>query len=162
MLHNLDWNNDQSKTYFPISLEKLSQVITFTTGCSNTIHIHQCVTNILFLAEYKYIQYLNIDGILIMNIFVIQILFKSDYQIYLNIRQISTIFFYILSPILDTEVPVGEVDNKILTRQSNPNNPVQKVSGRRLAIKHIMALEIKRFHHSKRNKKGFICEVRFK
>ena len=60
---------------------------------------------------------------------------------------------------LDTEVPMGEVDNKTLTRQSNPNNPVEKATGRKLAMNHILALEIKRFHHSKRNKKGFICEV---
>ena len=31
--------------------------------------------------------------------------------------------------------------------------------GKPLVLKHIMALEIKRFHHSKRNKKGFMCEV---
>jgi len=58
-----------------------------------------------------------------------------------------------------TEVPMGEMDDKILTRQSNPNNPVEKASGHHLAMKHILALEIKRFHHSKRNKKGFICEI---
>ena len=55
---------------------------------------------------------------------------------------------------------MGEMDDKILTRQSNPNNPVEKASGHHLAMKHILALEIKRFHHSKRNKKGFICEVK--
>ena len=54
---------------------------------------------------------------------------------------------------------MGEMDEKILTRQSNPNNPTEKASGRKLALRHILALEIKRFHHSKRNKKGFICEV---
>ena len=62
--------------------------------------------------------------------------------------------------ISDTEVPVGDdLDGKILTRQSNPNNPFEKASGRNLVMNHIFALEIKRFHHSKRNKKGFICEV---
>jgi len=59
-----------------------------------------------------------------------------------------------------TEVPVGDdLDGKILTRQSNPNNPFEKASGRNLVMNHIFALEIKRFHHSKRNKKGFICEI---
>ena len=54
---------------------------------------------------------------------------------------------------------MGDMDDKILTKQSNPNNPFEKAKGRALTIKHIVALQIKRFHHSKRNKKGFICEV---
>ena len=29
----------------------------------------------------------------------------------------------------------------------------------RLILNHIAALEIKRFHHSKRNKKGITCEI---
>ena len=29
----------------------------------------------------------------------------------------------------------------------------------RLILKHVAALEIKRFHHSKRNKKGILCEI---
>ena len=29
----------------------------------------------------------------------------------------------------------------------------------RLVLKHVAALEIKRFHHSKRNKKGILCEI---
>ena len=59
----------------------------------------------------------------------------------------------------DTEVPTEDVDEKVLTRQSNPSNPVSRVSGKKLSVKHITALTIKRFHHSKRNKKGLVCEV---
>ena len=32
-------------------------------------------------------------------------------------------------------------------------------SDSQLFLKHVMALTVKRFHHSKRNKKGFVCEV---
>ena len=33
------------------------------------------------------------------------------------------------------------------------------IEGSKLVLKHIMALTVKRFHHSKRNKKGFVCEI---
>ena len=35
----------------------------------------------------------------------------------------------------------------------------KKLSGASMAFKHIVALEIKKFHHAKRNKKGWLCEV---
>ena len=74
-------------------------------------------------------------------------------------------------------MPVHDVDDTVLTRASNPNKPMTKVqgthlnalfddeflktfiSGSKLMAKHMMALTVKRFHHSRRNKKGFICEV---
>ena len=79
--------------------------------------------------------------------------------------------------LLDSEVPVHDVDESVLTRSSNPNKPITKVEGKyikflhddeslktfipgsKLMAKHMMALTVKRFHHSRRNKKGFICEV---
>ena len=77
--------------------------------------------------------------------------------------------------LLDSEVPVHDVDESVLTRSSNPNKPMTKVEGNikflqdeflktfipgsKLMAKHMMALTVKRFHHSRRNKKGFICEV---
>ena len=74
-------------------------------------------------------------------------------------------------------MPVGETDDKVLTRSSNPSHqarPTSVVTGNRseliskqsppypssrLILKHIAALEIKRFHHSKRNRKGLLCEI---
>ena len=73
-------------------------------------------------------------------------------------------------------MPVHDVDESVLTRSSNPNKPMTKVEGNikflhddeslktfilgsKLMAKHMMALTVKRFHHSRRNKKGFICEV---
>ena len=73
-------------------------------------------------------------------------------------------------------MPIHDVDESVLTRSSNPNKPMVKVegmhlkilhdespktfiSGSKLMAKHMMALTVKRFHHSRRNKKGFICEV---
>ena len=75
-------------------------------------------------------------------------------------------------------MPVQDIDDTVLTRGSNPSNPVTKVEGEcscvysdrilcvtssiegsKLVLKHIMALTVKRFHHSKRNKKGFVCEI---
>lgn len=35
-----------------------------------------------------------------------------------------------------------------------------QVTGRQLTLSQIIALLIKRFHHVRRSKKGFICEVR--
>ena len=37
--------------------------------------------------------------------------------------------------------------------------PVPEYSKKSMFVKHIWALTIKRFHHTKRNKKGFIFEV---
>ena len=70
-------------------------------------------------------------------------------------------FFYSPSSLAfsDTEVPTEDLDEKVLTKQRNPHNPVSRVSGKKLSVKHITALTIKRFHHSKRNKKGLVCEV---
>ena len=71
-------------------------------------------------------------------------------------------FFYFPSSLAffsDTEVPTEDLDEKVLTRQSNPHNTLARVSGKRLSVKHITALTIKRFHHSRRNKKGLVCEV---
>merc|ERR1719209_2772919 len=49
---------------------------------------------------------------------------------------------------------------KVLTRSSNPGQKQPTViKGKRLILKHVAALEIKRFHHSKRNKKGILCEI---
>ena len=73
-------------------------------------------------------------------------------------------------------MPVGETDDKVLTKSSNPSHqarPSSIVTGNRfkllslipsypssrLILKHIAALEIKRFHHSKRNRKGLLCEI---
>ena len=71
---------------------------------------------------------------------------------------------------------MGETDEKVLTRSSNPGQKQPTViTGKRcdlfqmtyshnilvsrLVLKHVAALEIKRFHHSKRNKKGILCEI---
>ena len=71
---------------------------------------------------------------------------------------------------------MGESDEKVLTRSSNPGQkqptvitgkrwePFQTTNSynilvSRLLLKHVAALEIKRFHHSKRNKKGILCEI---
>ena len=71
---------------------------------------------------------------------------------------------------------MGETDEKVLTRSSNPGqkqptvitgkrlNPFKTTNSHnilvsRLVLKHVAALEIKRFHHSKRNKKGILCEI---
>ena len=92
---------------------------------------------------------------------IFQLLFRMA-RIFIDI---FLIIFHLISPLSfaflfsDTEVPTEDVDEKVLTRQSNPSNPVSRVSGKKLSVKHITALTIKRFHHSKRNKKGLVCEV---
>ena len=44
-------------------------------------------------------------------------------------------------------------------RKYQHQQPAGEVAGLTLFWKHIKALEIKRFHHSKRNKKGMLCEI---
>ena len=48
---------------------------------------------------------------------------------------------------------------KASTVNRNFPPPVPEYSKKSMFIKHIWALTIKRFHHTKRNKKGFIFEV---
>lgn len=83
------------------------------------------------------------------------------HDFYLIFSQKCLISFTSLQVLLfsDTEVPTEDLDEKVLTKQRNPHNPVSRVSGKKLSVKHITALTIKRFHHSKRNKKGLVCEV---
>ena len=56
-------------------------------------------------------------------------------------------------------------DPKTLGGKKTPNvnrnfpPPVPEYSKKSMFVKHIWALTIKRFHHTKRNKKGFIFEV---
>ena len=47
---------------------------------------------------------------------------------------------------------------KAETKKEEDEEPTAKC--RSLFWQHIKALQIKRFHHSKRNKKGLLCEVR--
>ena len=84
----------------------------------------------------------------------------------------STNYFMLFS---DSEVPNHDIDDKVLTIKSNPHNHPAQINGlprkrfiyfinlsfldSKLFPRHMMALTVKRFHHSKRNKKGFICEV---
>ncbi|XP_023327394.1 ATP-binding cassette sub-family A member 2 [Eurytemora carolleeae] len=59
----------------------------------------------------------------------------------------------------DSEVQIGDSESHVLTSHKNPSELQIVKTGKPLVLKHIMALEIKRFHHSKRNKKGFMCEI---
>jgi len=59
----------------------------------------------------------------------------------------------------DSEVPNHDIDDKVLTIKSNPHNHPAQINDSKLFPRHMMALTVKRFHHSKRNKKGFICEI---
>ena len=93
----------------------------------------------------NFFSYIRMARFLLIDIFTIFYFFNFSSQVY-----------HIFA---DSEVPTEDVDEKVLTRQSNPSQPVSRVSGRRLTVKHITALTIKRFHHSKRNKKGLVCEV---
>eukprot|EP00094_Tigriopus_californicus_P002639 TCALIF_02551-PA protein Name:"Similar to Abca7 ATP-binding cassette sub-family A member 7 (Rattus norvegicus)" AED:0.06 eAED:0.06 QI:3223/1/1/1/0.88/0.92/28/283/1389 len=51
------------------------------------------------------------------------------------------------------------IDSAPKPKMQNPVKPPENEGPTSLFWKHIKALEIKRFHHSKRNKKGMLCEV---
>ncbi len=59
---------------------------------------------------------------------------------------------------LDVEVDTIDPDQKPKVSKNFPP-PIPEYSSQSLFIKHLFALEVKRFHHSKRNKKGMFCEV---
>ena len=65
--------------------------------------------------------------------------------------------FLKLKLILDMEIPADEDTKPKVTRNSPP--PIPEYTSGTLFAKHIFALQVKRFHHSKRNKKGVFCEV---
>ena len=60
-------------------------------------------------------------------------------------------------PFSDVELPTSFEDPPKVARNFPPPEPEYTSSS--LFLKHLMALEIKRFHHAKRNKKGMFCEV---
>ena len=62
-------------------------------------------------------------------------------------------------PFSDVELPTSFEDPPKVARNFPPPEPEYTSSS--LFLKHLMALEIKRFHHAKRNKKGMFCEVSF-
>ena len=53
----------------------------------------------------------------------------------------------------------GSKKTPVVNRNFPP--PIPEYSKKSMFIKHVWALTIKRFHHTKRNKKGFIFEVSF-
>ena len=55
------------------------------------------------------------------------------------------------------EIPTDEDTKPKVSRNSPP--PIPEYTSGTLFAKHIFALQVKRFHHSKRNKKGVFCEV---
>ena len=58
---------------------------------------------------------------------------------------------------IDVELPTSAESKAKVNKNFPPPEP-EYTSGT-LFMKHIFALQIKRFHHSKRNKKGMFCEV---
>ena len=66
---------------------------------------------------------------------------------------------FLLSVLSDMEVDTFETTEQKPKVSKNFPPPVPEYSSQSLFLKHMFALEVKRFHHSKRNKKGMFCEV---
>ena len=56
------------------------------------------------------------------------------------------------------EVATTDNDKEARVKKNFPPPEPEYTAGT-LFMKHLFALEVKRFHHAKRNKKGFFCEV---
>ena len=69
-----------------------------------------------------------------------------------NIKRSNYFLFY-----LDVEIPSIEENTPKVTKNFPPPEP-EYTSGS-LFLKHLFALEVKRFHYARRNKKGFFCEI---
>ena len=80
-----------------------------------------------------------------------------DFDVFHYFFELYCIKFPKLKLILDMEIPADEETKPKVTRNSPP--PIPEYTSGTLFAKHIFALQVKRFHHSKRNKKGVFCEV---